>query len=318
MGTRGRQLIQTVISAVAAASALSVSTVFPADAGTNFPALSDYPAPACVKPGSMPALPTGSQSSHAANETTNKIAQYGAAQQAYIGCMNAYVARSKADLDLIRSKVDNPTPNFPALKDYPAPDCGPPVSMPVPPNLGKEASSYDWTRATRDYNAQSAKYDVYASCVNAYTANAQADMDLIVDKVNRAVDGASAAPAADDPNNWVTFKTGDSAFGPTQHQVNRKSIRQEGSYRTFWTRIWIVPLQQGLVHSDVVEERLTRWSQKFAVDCAHHKWGPQFIDSTDPSDRIESASVETMHWVSLDETPVIAKVVCAAPVTASP
>ena len=86
---------------------------------------------------------------------------------------------------------------------------------------------------------------------------------------------------------------------------------------TFWTRIWIVPLQEGLVHSDVVEEQLTRWSEKFAVDCAHHKWGPQFIDSTDPSEKNESASLKTMPWVSLDEAPVIAQIVCTTPLTTS-
>jgi hypothetical protein len=59
--------------------------------------------------------------------------------------------------------------------------------------------------------------------------------------------------------------------------------------------------------NDVAEERLILWSQKFAVDCVHHKYGPNFIDSTDPPEKNDSASLQTMTWVSLDEAPVIAR-----------
>lgn len=45
----------------------------------------------------------------------------------------------------------------------------------------------EYAQHVKDYNAQTAKYDVYASCMNGYRANAQADMDLIVEKVNKTV-----------------------------------------------------------------------------------------------------------------------------------
>jgi hypothetical protein len=101
--------------------------------------------------------------------------------------MNSYVANAQADLDLIRSKASTTTPNFPALKDYPSPACGEVVNQPESPTPAKGDTSEAANQRAKDYNAQIAKYNVYARCMNAYIANAQADMDVIRDKVNKAV-----------------------------------------------------------------------------------------------------------------------------------
>jgi hypothetical protein len=80
---------------------------------------------------------------------------------------------------------------------------------------------------------------------------------------------AVPASAAGETDRRVTFKTGQSAFGPDEDQIDRATVRREGRYMTFWTRIWIIPLQQALVFNQ--DERLSFWSQKFAVDCVHHQ-----------------------------------------------
>ena len=87
--------------------------------------------------------------------------------------------------------------NFPALKDYPAPDCVNPGEKPV---LAKDApkvvdaGGLSFTTGTRDvktYNERVATYNMalaaYTRCMNAYVDNAQADMNAIRDKVNQAV-----------------------------------------------------------------------------------------------------------------------------------
>ena len=314
MGGRVKQLSMGAISAAAAVFAITMSIAAPAHAGTNFPAIQNYPAPNCPKPGHPPLLSDhhyGGNVSAAVWPIAAEANQAytAAAQLAYAACVDAYVANTQAYLALIRSKASTAASNFPALKDYPAPDCARPASQPVLPDLRKAGPIAAW-RALNDYRAQIANYEAYASCMNAYTANSRADMDLILDKLNKAAAGHVSALAAGKPGDWVTFKTGDSVFGPTQHQIDRNTIREEGPYRTFWTRIWIVPLQEALVYNDFAEERLIIWSQKFAVDCVHQKYGPDFIDSTDPPEKSTDASVQTMTWVSLDEAPVIARVVC--------
>lgn len=88
--------------------------------------------------------------------------------------------------------------NFPALADYPAPDCGK-AEKPdeiAPMKNGEDPVAYN--KRIKQHNDQVARYNTtlhdYAACMNAYVANAQADMNLIRDKVNQAVAGANAAP----------------------------------------------------------------------------------------------------------------------------
>jgi hypothetical protein len=90
----------------------------PAMAGTNLPALADYPAPNCVRPGDKPVLArdaprvvsAGGMSINTGTrdvkEYNKQIAQYNAALQDYTACMNAYVANGQADMDAIRAKVN--------------------------------------------------------------------------------------------------------------------------------------------------------------------------------------------------------------------
>ena len=87
--------------------------------------------------------------------------------------------------------------NYPALKDYPAPDCAKPGDKPV---MAKDtpkvvsAGGVSFTTGARDvkeYNKQIDAYNValpaYTACMNAYVDNGQADMNAIRDKVNQAV-----------------------------------------------------------------------------------------------------------------------------------
>lgn len=200
MGKRTGLFHSGVLPAATAALALNIVSIGAAHAGSNFPAVQDYPSPNCAKPGAAPVLPASAMGRPAptsgggpavANQAVNgynqKIAEYNAAQLAYAACINAYAANAQADLDLIRSKASKNAPNFPALKDYPAPDCGEPVNQPASPVPGPADTVQSANQRTKDYNTQIAKFNIYAKCVNAYTSNAQADMDLIRDKVNKAV-----------------------------------------------------------------------------------------------------------------------------------
>lgn len=119
---------------------------------------------------------------------------------------------------------------------------------------------------------------------------------------------AVPALAAGDASRWITFKTGQVSEGRVEYQIDRSTIQREGPYSTFWTRIWLVRLGQPRVFS--LHERLFFWSRKFAVDCAHHSYGPRFIDSTNWAEKKRSAALQTMHWESLDKVPVIGRVVC--------
>jgi hypothetical protein len=92
--------------------------------------------------------------------------------------------------------------NFPALRDYPAPDCVRPGDKPVmaqdaPKVVDAGGVSFKTgTRDVRTYNEQIAAYNValaaYTRCLNAYVDNAQADMNAIRDKVNQAVTTSQA------------------------------------------------------------------------------------------------------------------------------
>lgn len=90
-----------------------------AQAGTNFPALKDYPGPDCAKPGDKPVMAqeaakvvpaggnlnfsTGSRDVKGYNE---RVAQYNLALAAYTRCMDAYVDNAQADMNAIRDRVN--------------------------------------------------------------------------------------------------------------------------------------------------------------------------------------------------------------------
>ena len=81
--------------------------------------------------------------------------------------------------------------NFPALADYPAPNC---AKMEKPDDvaaikIGEDPAAYN--RRIKQHNDQVARYNTalhdHTACMNDYVANAQADMNLIRDKANKAV-----------------------------------------------------------------------------------------------------------------------------------
>jgi len=88
--------------------------------------------------------------------------------------------------------------NFPSLADYPAPSCVRPGDKPVlvrdAPRVVSAGGLNVTTGAknTKDYNKQVDQYNAalqaYTACMNAYVDNAQADMNAIRDKVNKAVE----------------------------------------------------------------------------------------------------------------------------------
>jgi len=96
-------------------------------------------------------------------------------------------------------------------------------------------------------------------------------------------------------------------FGRTEHQVDRRTIKQEGAYKIFWSRIW-KDKQPVAISSN---GRLFIWSQKFAVDCAQHRMTARFIDSTAPTDRKRNADLRTVKWTGLEKNPAVDKAVCS-------
>jgi hypothetical protein len=112
---------------------------------------------------------------------------------------------------------------------------------------------------------------------------------------------------ADEPR-WVTFKTFRNDWGLIQQQIDRQSIRPEGSYRTFRTRMWRTEKKEQLVAS--YYGALIFWSQKFAVDCAGRRWGRDIFDTNLPSERKRKVSLEKMRWQPLEKNPVVGKTVC--------
>ena len=111
-GAAAQAVKQIILAAILAASGGT------AMAGTNFPALADYPAPGCIKPGDKPTLQTATPKTVPAGGVTistgardvkdynKQVAQYNAALQDYTVCMNAYVANAQADMDAIRNRVN--------------------------------------------------------------------------------------------------------------------------------------------------------------------------------------------------------------------
>ena len=117
-------------------------------------------------------------------------------------------------------------------------------------------------------------------------------------------------PAVAQDSRWTTFKTLRDNWGKVEHQIDRTTIRQEGPYRIFWTRLWLPASKQPLAISS--GEQLYFVSQKFAVDCTQHRFASQFIDSTDPKERKRNADLRTVRWDGLDKNPVIDRAVCSA------
>jgi hypothetical protein len=106
------------IKTIAIGLLLTASVAPAALAGTNLPALADYPGPGCAKPGDKPILArdtprvvsaggvTINSGTRDVKDYNKQIAQYNAALQDYTVCMNSYVANGQADIDAIRNKVN--------------------------------------------------------------------------------------------------------------------------------------------------------------------------------------------------------------------
>jgi hypothetical protein len=118
---------------------------------------------------------------------------------------------------------------------------------------------------------------------------------------------AGAALAAED-GRWITFKTGRNSQGEILYQIDRNSIRQEGPYKTFWTRAWLVQERQPLAFTQ--NESIVFLSEKFAVDCTHRRFGTRFIDSNQPAEMRRKAKIEMTRWDGLDKTPAVGRAVC--------
>jgi hypothetical protein len=106
---------------------------------------------------------------------------------------------------------------------------------------------------------------------------------------------------------WVTFKTGHDAGRVIEHQIDRQTIRQEGPYSIFWTRVWLDQDKQPFALS--VNEAIVFWSQKYAVDCKARRFSGDFLDSSNPHDAKNIKTAATAKWVAL--TPRMEKTVCA-------
>jgi len=115
-------------------------------------------------------------------------------------------------------------------------------------------------------------------------------------------------PALGMDGQWPTFKTNHNSQGLIEHQIDTRSVRQEGPYRIFWSRMWVTRDRQPLVFSR--NEHLYFWSRKFAVDCVNRRFASQFIDSNNPDDIKHKADLRTMRWDSMENLPVVGRVVC--------
>ncbi|HEY2835953.1 MAG TPA: hypothetical protein VGI89_05225 [Rhizomicrobium sp.] len=95
-----------------------IAVPYTAQAGTNLPALKDYPAPDCAKPGDKPmmakdapkvveaggvSITTSARDVKGYNE---RVGAYNATFAAYTRCMDAYVDNAQADMNAIRDKVN--------------------------------------------------------------------------------------------------------------------------------------------------------------------------------------------------------------------
>ena len=80
-------------------------------AGTNLPALADYPGPNCAKPGEKPELPPDAPKVASAGKSdvqayNKEVAEFNIALHDYVACRDAYVANAQADMDWIRDQVN--------------------------------------------------------------------------------------------------------------------------------------------------------------------------------------------------------------------
>lgn len=117
-----------------------------------------------------------------------------------------------------------------------------------------------------------------------------------------------AAPALAQESRYVTFRTVQDAFGKTEHQVDRGTIKQEGAYKVFWSRVW-KDKQPVAISSG---GQLYIWSQKFAVDCTNRRFAARFIDSTNPGESKKNTNLQTVRWTGLDQSPAVNRAVCGA------
>jgi hypothetical protein len=86
--------------------------------------------------------------------------------------------------------------NFPTLADYPAPNC---AQVEKPDDVGTIKIGEDpvaYNRRIKQHNDQVTRYNTalhdQTACMNDYVANAQADMNLIRDKANKAAAGQTS------------------------------------------------------------------------------------------------------------------------------
>lgn len=81
--------------------------------------------------------------------------------------------------------------NFPSLANYPAPNCAAAEKPGDVPGIKIGEDPVAYNKRIKQHNEQVAQYNAAlhdrTACMNDYVANAQADMNLIRDKVNKAV-----------------------------------------------------------------------------------------------------------------------------------
>ncbi len=102
------KMLLTVLSAATAllvmpAMAQEAAPAPAAEAGTNFPALKDYPASTCVKPAPLPKQPVTTNATEIQRYNV-LVANYNKLGNAYVACVNAYVGNANRDMDIIRQK----------------------------------------------------------------------------------------------------------------------------------------------------------------------------------------------------------------------
>jgi hypothetical protein len=89
-----------------------VASAVVAQAGTNFPALADYPAANCAKPQKPNDVPEFKIGGDVAaynkqiKQHNEQITQYNGDLHQYTACVNTYVANAQADMNLIRDKAN--------------------------------------------------------------------------------------------------------------------------------------------------------------------------------------------------------------------
>ena len=116
-----------------------------------------------------------------------------------------------------------------------------------------------------------------------------------------------ALPADAQDARCVTFKTGTwPDYGRVLYQIDRTTIRQEGPYKTFSARVWVIEEKQPLTFNS--NEQLFFLWQKYAVDCVQRHFGDRTIDSNGP--KAIKTSLAAMRWTKLDRMPAVAHTVC--------